>query len=814
MNQTLHKIITMFVIVFTLLGLTTASFQKARARMGTYGVTAGLYSAQAMVEDDDDILPWYEDQDFYFKFQTNSGTVQTSQTWDDRDYIGGNPLWQTNTTVPRTRIIPVHAELWDSDPVSSDDHFDINSTAGAYDVNFNFDTCTFAVYSTDGTFHTQTPGPWLLPAGNEGDRGQVQINISTADGKPFSTNDVAIADVTPVQAVYHPTSIISGKATAFRVKFTSSWTVDKHAVVSVTMNDHLNPPVTDTKDVIVPPDGLTVFFFDGSGVQPPFYPGKSSTNATLEYHVNAAVDGESSALDEPGFEQCHTGNNTAFDSSLVVRSSKPLSVIYAPFDWLAPGTAFIPSMLPDSSHVAATMANNETFRRAIFPTDTITSAVSPVPIISPFWASMLLEPWSTLAIYDVAARMLMIDRLVLMPKAGWFELNQTHGNLIPGAWNNKIGVSAVTLFPRAVIAETDYSQTAVHELGHTFGLSQHPCSTSSWIERLIGIDCVDEYTHAASDGAPYPGLGYDVQGFVYPTGKNGLSGTRDVNAPNFMYSSGQTGNHYDLWIDSLSYTYLAKQVAPYDPTVINVTGTIKILPSLDAPESFEVTLMPSFKFDGDSDFAETKAGTSAGSGIFQAVLVTPWGDHTYKFNASFGAEGSVSDVGFFSMSIPWDPTATELQIWGPSSFDTNSYKPVELTSSTFSTYEPSFVAVAAAPAAIPDPANPPAQPPVIPIGQDVGIGWSLDDKDTSTKSLSVNVMLLAPGSKQYMPSAMYVNADGIVLPYQTFQKKPGDYGARFYVTDGVNTTTYDVPILFTIQSVKKNYSIYLPVTIK
>ena len=75
-------------------------------------------------------------------------------------------------------------------------------------------------------------------------------------------------------------------------------------------------------------------------------------------------------------------------------------------------------------------------------------------------------------------------------------------------------------------------------------------------------------------------------------------------------------------------------------------------------------------------------------------------------------------------------------------------------------------------------------------------------------------MLLAPGSKQYMPSAMYVNADGIVLPYQTFQKKPGDYGARFYVTDGVNTTTYDVPILFTIQSVKKNYSIYLPVTIK
>ena len=103
--------------------------------------TAGLYSAQAMVEDDDDILPWYEDQDFYFKFQTNSGTVQTSQTWDDRDYIGGNPLWQTNTTVPRTRIIPVHAELWDSDPVSSDDHFDINSTAGAYDVNFNFDTC-------------------------------------------------------------------------------------------------------------------------------------------------------------------------------------------------------------------------------------------------------------------------------------------------------------------------------------------------------------------------------------------------------------------------------------------------------------------------------------------------------------------------------------------------------------------------------------------------------------------------------------------------------------------------------------------------
>ena len=50
---------------------------------------------------------------------------------------------------------------------------------------------------------------------------------------------------------------------------------------------------------------------------------------------------------------------------------------------------------------------------------------------------------------------------------------------------------------------------------------------------------------------------------------------------------------------------------------------LMILASLDAPESFEVTLMPSFKFEGDSDFAETKAGTSAGSGVFTSVSKQP-----------------------------------------------------------------------------------------------------------------------------------------------------------------------------------------------
>lgn len=156
-----------------------------------------------------------------------------------------------------------------------------------------------------------------------------------------------------------------------------------------------------------------------------------------------------------------------------------------------------------------------------------------LPIL-PDWAAV--EPGQTLVWENLAAMTAGIERLVLVARRTFWEDNQSR--LTTGGMNT-LGLSLGEFGPRVVIAEAGTSQTAVHELGHTYKLSQRPCSTGGVAEDLFQAGCRDEYNHTAADGRPYPANGYDVQAGVYPLGRGGTPGTREVlSVTNFMDTTG------------------------------------------------------------------------------------------------------------------------------------------------------------------------------------------------------------------------------------------------------------------------------------
>jgi hypothetical protein len=218
-----------------------------------------------------------------------------------------------------------------------------------------------------------------MQQGFESDPGRVQINVRTADGKPFLPNNVSIADATPVQAVYHPRNIIKGKATAFMLQLTSSHSLPAGANITVTLTDGITT-ATDTKSVTVPPEGLKVFFFDGSGSAPPYIPDKQPNFRRLRYTVNMTVPADSTNPDPSGlFPNCVATQDNTFTGELPIIATDSPKTLYLAWDWgssAIPGESITPAP-PTVPQVVTTATSNEKFRRAIFPIADVVSAVFP-----------------------------------------------------------------------------------------------------------------------------------------------------------------------------------------------------------------------------------------------------------------------------------------------------------------------------------------------------------------------------------------------------------------------------------------------------
>ncbi len=748
-------------------------------------------------------------EDFYVRVSVNGDPVVTSRVIDGRDHPSWTPSITVTANVVKARqVFPVTVELWDADDTSADDQFDLNPASGKT-LNLEFDSCLMRWQRVDGT-EEYGPGPAWMPrevdlGSLSGDPGQVHVQITTGDGKPFSPDDVAIVNASPVQAVFNPKYLISDKPTSFMLQLASSWSVSRNADISVTFDDGM-ATVTDSKTVVVPPAGLRVFFFDGSGSAGAFMPKRNDTDHLLHFDVMMDVEGEPPTVPVPPWFNCVGANNVLSGGALKTIVTRNDLVVYRRWDWSDDANP------PSVATLQTNFMANETFRQAVFPIPAERGSFALDPAITEFGPATPdilgiipdffgFEPAQTIAVQSTAAMLAGIDRLVLMPRNGWFSDNDSRIDFGSGG----IGLSLAEFGPHAVIAEAGFSEVAVHELGHTYWQSQHSCSTGGAAEDLLNVGCRDEYLHTAADGRPYLAMGFDVVGNVYPSGVGPVSaGTREVSSTNLMDTTPAAPGAFDRWIDTFTYNDIADRLNQnQDPALLTVTGLIWARKGLASPApDFAAYLFPAYQFDGTPDLPEAKPGASSGGGLFAIYLATGQGPRIYRFNPRFFTVQGQGDAAFFSFSIPWDAGATALALDVPSNpQDEEQSQDMEIFRIDRTASSPKVSVLQAAIDTAPAQGSPQPEPPTIQAGHDLVVAWQADDSDS--KDLRAVLLLQPPFDKDlyngWLPFGVFLKDNQAVIPYEQLAGRPGQYGARLLVSDGLNSAALDSQFLFDVE---------------
>lgn len=734
--------------------------------------------------------------DLYLKVRVNNGPLVVSRIIDGRDHASWSPPFSvTNDVLRSQRIYPVRVVLTEYDSTSPDNTFDINPGPQKI-VDLEFDACTMT-WRRVGIAEVFGPGPDQMPHEEdlhflEDEPGKIVMNITTGDGRPFAPDDVLIANASPVQAAFDPNVVVADKATAFVVDLVSSWSVPRSAQVTVTMSDGATTN-TDFKTVSVPTNGLRVFFFDGTGTNTPFTPTIVGTNRFLTYSVQMTVPGEGAGA--PPWFNCLGENNSVFGRTIKIVPTRNPAVIYRRWDFDDNSNP------PTVEEAQATFDANEPFRQAIFPIPVANGTLVMDPLFTEFGLltpgilpdDAELEPAQTIALQGLGAEAAGIERLVLMARTNWFSENSSR--LTFG--DDAIGMSLAEAAPRAVIAEAGTSQTCVHEIGHTFWQSQHSCSTGGAAEEILNAGCRDEYTHAASDGSPYPANGFDVVGAVYSTTFGGTPGTREVRTINFMDTTGAPNGNYDRWIDTFSFNDLAEKRMRIgqDPQLITLSGVIWAKNGLsNANPNFTGFLLNSYECEGVPDFEPAPLGVRTGGGFFAIKIGTPQGERIYRFNPQFFSKPGKGDIACFSFTVVAEPTGTNITLVGPSDIhNENKNTDVPLLMRKRSNAAPKINTVRAGLDVAPQTAGPQPDPPAIPPGHEVVMAWSVTDSDNDP--LRAIVLLRGPqtnnGYGGWLPYAIEVSGNQFRIPRKMMPSALGYYDARLLVSDGVNSAMYE-----------------------
>lgn len=733
----------------------------------------------------------------------------------DRDDAVWSPPYTTTYTIADPdnlpRFVDMQVELWDDD-IDYDDQFDIYNETGRV-LDLTFETCTFHVYG--GGLPHQSPGENEYPRGLESDPASIRLNITTGDQRPFSPKDIAIADASPVQVVFKPRYIIADKGTSFRLHLTSSFEETHKAVVKVTMTDDITS-VTEERTVDVPPDGLWMIFFDGiDGHQPPYFPTKvEGKDGTLTYNVEVTVPDE---VDDSAsmWAECWINNNYVHDAAIpIVRTRVPLTV-YARWNWFVDwGHVISVEKLMDFTD------QNTAFFKSIFPVAEPNVRYMPAVLYSNY---TVIEPAVSIAVMSRSAYVSGIDRLVMTVTNDWFErMSDAYMLWVGGAGNT--GMSLAEVADHAVLAEYGYSEVAVHEIGHTYRLSQRGCSPEddgmAFVEYMTGLGCRDEYNHTAAEGNPYQDDGFDVLGLVYPNGFGVTSLSRLLTQiTNFMNTTPATLDGswpHDRWMDTFSYNYVTEQMRiGLDPELLVVSGLVKVEGWPQPAGSVSGALDPIYKTTGVPSLPTPDYGGRSGEGMFAVRVTSKMGTRDYRFTPTFADEGSdFGGYGLFAFTIPWEDGIKTVELMGPSEFsDDPKVYDVMLDTITRSSSAPTVVRLLAGANAPPDMVGQ-GEPPKIYPGDTVYIRWLASDLDLGAE-LRAAVLLQAPPNTDplayngWIPMAVDVEGDTLTFNAAQLAGLRGMYGGKLMVTDGINTVEFENSDLFYLEA-----AAYLPVVMR
>jgi len=837
--------------------LAVAAASPAAAQMGRIDVE--VHEAETELYGADACFIWCNGQDFVAKVGFPPFTTWLSSAEiTDRDHPSWAPPFTVSEDVSKLqRYHDIRLQLWDEDDSTGDDLFDI-SPLNHHELWVHFDACT-QTWEEIGMPTTHGPGLSYPPFGtfysnqNHEFDGRVVIDVHTEGRLPFTTNDISVVDVNPVQVAFDPDAVVSGKSTAMRVVIASTYTgpTPGLAPITVTATDGLGT-WTETRAVIIPAGLSTFYFFDGMVAgSAPFVPVKVISDiAFLTYSAHVDYNDVAPSGTAPDFIDCYQVNNGVFGKQTpIVRTIAP-DPVFVRWDWLDSNN--VPSL-----GATSVMANrDEAYRAVTWPLAQTAPTVSPA-VISTFWNPIdlftwLSEPYRTLNGLSTGAMLGGVDRMVLVVRKGWFQQNNWRSWIWP---SGSIGLSLGEFAPHAVIAEEGWYGVSTHELGHTYRLSQHKCSHDSF-----NVGCRDEYTISAADGAPFLARGLDVTGAIFNTGSGDggagcpapTPGTREVCRRNIM--DAQNGSYFNNWTDTFTLNFLTGTFRMgADPEMVNLSGWVHTTNGWDPGQLsiLEGSLDFSYHSFGVPDLEDPLQSFPprpySGDGPFAVRLSGESGEHTYRFMPPFVTEGDTAprEGAYFSFFVPWDPTTYHVALYGPAdvrntSCEDGSCAEVLLYERYIKPGPPQIMALAAGRDIAPIPGgNAPA--PSIGPGHDVVIAWSASDTlplatgGGATAAASASATATAPGAAApgtgdlravlllrragtagvpggpggsggpgagaappWLPYTFEDPGPEVRIPYALLADAPGAYEAQLIVSNGLLSTTFTSGTLFSV----------------
>lgn len=594
--------------------------------------------------------------------------------------------YMVEAEVPRAqRLVPIRIRLMDRDqPFDEDDWIDLDPAGGcdqniahddhACSLELTFDTCCYT-FSGDGTapLFAGCPGGvcaggpdghWLGP-GDAGEHARVRVKVQTGNEIPAcSESDVAMTGAQLVQVVDDPDDVAAGRGSILRVTMTSSYPAALDTSVMGWVGDIVSE-VSTTEDVTLQPcTPLTLNLFVDD-------PAVVSVTAA---HYGAQVDPLGLL---PYTDPCVRFNDggDATERAAEILPVRDLDVVYQrlyhPLDCVG-GSCDVLSRA-DADIEAA---DADIRIRGIYPAPQYTSQVDRIRLPIPFY-DILLGPRTEIQVMSEAAALLGLDRVVGLLPPGWID---RHGYVLiplgtPGVSNGKIG-------PHLVYAERELGGAGfnpAHELGHTFGLSDEPCSVDD-VELWALWKCEDEYQDRVFPTRPaggFQGIGFDVPSGMEASGTCLMDSDRNA------------------WISNNDFDSLVHKMAPgHDPAVLVVSGEVatdgsgSLLAAIGIPDGIPDRNGPSAPFnlvlrdsagtvlgeygifqdlqgedensDGTLDITEL-SGDDDDNGIPERLPVS----HPSDLDEDMNGIPDAVERAEFSLRLPWPAAVQKVELVGP-----------------------------------------------------------------------------------------------------------------------------------------------------
>jgi Ca2+-binding RTX toxin-like protein len=382
------------------------------------------------------------------------------------------------------------------------------------------------------------------------------------------TGDFILHEVDAVQVVFRPSALVLGKSTVLRLDIESKFSTDKTVQLSSSWGN---------------PEEITL------------KPGRQwyySTNAPVVY-TEKGVESIQARVDTRGGdtgEVVETDEDNNFDDLYIsVLETRPLNLLFVAYH--APNIRLTEVANPvvatpvSFDKVAAIAARSQEFLREIFPVADDGIRTSPISIQTP--------PFGTTGVYDKSTFQDLLGELdiyttvpLLVPDPAdprAYKVIQGYDRVIgivPYNWLINSGVGKVEL--QRGLSSCEYSSfgftvgknlksalvewdnnvglgsagTAVHELGHTFGLSRD----NDTPENIANDVCLGDPGNPTAQTNGYS---------AFPGGFDKINNNLSFMAPNSQPASPNL-----LWIEDTDFEKLFSKLRVRDPEVLVVSGNI------------------------------------------------------------------------------------------------------------------------------------------------------------------------------------------------------------------------------------------------